>query len=78
MRGRRPADEPLHHPVERPRTARPPISGLTATQRTLRASIAARMPGTARIGWTETNGLLGAITIASAAASACEDAGGRP
>ena len=33
------------------------------------------MPGTARIGWIETNGLLGAITIASAAAIASSTPG---
>ena len=37
-----------------PLTARPPISGLTATARTAGCSSAARMPGTARIGWIET------------------------
>ena len=33
------------------------------------------MPGTARIGWIETYGLLGAITIASAAAIASSTPG---
>ena len=46
-----------------PFTARPPTSGLTATQRTRRASSADRIAGTARIGQMLTYGFDGAITI---------------
>ena len=49
-----------------PLTARPPIRGLTATQRARRDAIASRIGETARIGPSETYGLLGANTIASA------------
>ncbi len=56
-------------------TARPPISGLTATQGTRRRSSAARIGSTARIGPIETYGLLGAITISSALSSASSTPG---
>ena len=63
MGRRRPADEASHHPVERAPHRAPADQRADGDQRTLRASIAARIPGTARIGWIETNGLLGAITM---------------
>jgi hypothetical protein len=53
-----------------PFTARPPTRGLTATAGARRASRALRIPSTARIGQTLTYGFDGAITIASAFASA--------
>ena len=49
-----------------PFTARPPMSGLTATQGTRRCSSASRTSLTARIGPIETYGLLGASRIRSA------------
>ncbi len=58
-----------------PLTARPPISGLTATHGAVRDSSAARMPGTARIGPIEITGLDGPITMASAASSASSTSG---
>ena len=59
MRRGRPADEPLHHPVERAADGEAADQRADGDDATLRASSAARMPGTARIGWMETNGLLG-------------------
>ncbi len=58
-----------------PFSARPPTIGLTATLGTLRRSSAALMSATARIGQIEMNGLLGAITITSAASIASSTPG---
>ena len=60
-----------------PLIARPPISGLTATDGTRRRSTAARTSSTARIGQMLMNGLLGQTTIRSACsiASTTPDAG---
>ena len=57
------------------RTPCRPTSGLTATQRARRVSIASRIARTARIGPIERNGLLGARRIASAAPSASRTPG---
>ena len=59
-------------------SARPPTRGETAAIRTPRsraASSRSRIPGTARIGPIETNGLEGQSTIASAALSAAATSG---
>ena len=58
-----------------PFTARPPISGLTATHGTRRCASASRSSRTARIGQTETYGLLGASRIRSASAIASSTPG---
>ena len=58
-----------------PRRAWPATIGLTATTRSRRAATAARIPGTARIGSIEMNGLDGAITTTSAAAIASSTPG---
>ena len=60
-----------------PLTARPPISGLTATHGTVRRSSALRISATARIGPIETYGLLGATSSTSAASSASTTPGAR-
>ncbi len=57
-------------PASGPRTAWPPMMGDTAATRASRPSIAARIPGTARIGPIETNGLDGAMTTTRADSSA--------
>ena len=56
-----------------PRKARPPTSGEMAATR-LSAS-ASWIPGTARIGWIETNGFEGAMTTRSASAIASSTPG---
>ena len=78
MRGVRPAGQAREHTVERAlhrAAADQRADGDDAHLRRLRARRGS--PGTARIGWIETYGLLGATTIASARVERLEDAGGR-
>ena len=61
-------------PASGPRTAWPPMIGDTAATGPSQASIAARIPGTARIGPIETNGLDGAMTTTRRRSQRLDDA----
>ena len=75
--GRRLVAERREHRRRRPAQGLPATIGLTATTRSRRAATAARIPGTARIGSIEMNGLDGAITTTSARGDRVEHAGRR-